>query len=162
MTKEVFQSARAEILAAAKAGFGLISPEEIVAIVLRHDPAAEEREVTALLDACGKEIRIVEQSRKDAIVESLTPPKQEDVLVDLSMMDKMFRIVLDKKMPEMLRQEWYARLGENPRYRQILELRPDTEPEGIARSMGLTLPEVYFLEREMYNLYYILAWKYRK
>lgn len=83
-------------------------------------------------------------------------------LADLSLMDKMLLIVLQREMPSEVRAEWYAALQENPAYGAILEKRCHMEPERLAKEMGISLPELYFLEREMYNLYYPISRKYRK
>ena len=83
-------------------------------------------------------------------------------LADLSLMDKMLLIVLQREMPSEVRAEWYAALQENPAYGTILEKRCHMEPEQLAKEMGISLPELYFLEREMYNLYYPISRKYRK
>lgn len=162
MTEKAFQSAREALLAEAKKSHGLLSAEEVVHTALAQGQEVTQAELHALVESLGHGIQMVEQARKEQILASLTPEKPSEALVDLSLMDKILEIVLHKQMPEELRREWQTGLAENPLHLQILALRPDMRPEAIAEKLGLSLPELYFLERDMYNLYYPLAWKYRK
>lgn len=160
MTEAQYRNALSCLRRLAGAGHGLLSAEEVVGTALHWDPEVTEEEVFALIKELGPSVQLVEQNRKNAILESLAPRKQGEEWVDLSLMDKMLMIVLQKEMPPALREEWYARLAEKEPCGQILKERPHREPAALAKSLGLTLPELYLWEREIYDLYYRLARNY--
>lgn len=128
--------------------------KEITDEISRMNPHISVYQLDKLIRESKQLIQIVSQEEKNLLLQSMCPEEYEKDKPDIALIDKFFCVLVQREMDPEVRTCWEESLDQHALYRIIMEKRSTTAAEQLAEELGISLEELYYLERDLIKAYY--------
>lgn len=148
--KEVIERVRA----IAGTCYSMVTEGEIKDVINRVNPHISVYQMEHLIQDCKQYVQIVSAEEKQKMLQNMYPEQYAENKPDPALIDSFFCILLHRNMDSSAKAYWESVVDSDERFHTILQNRRNLPPESLAEVLGISLEELYYLEREIIKLYY--------